>query len=155
MSSSSLSSSSCHHHHYHHHPFSPLIISWTYCYCCFINHHHYHHHLHHHIIISLSIRHHHDHHIIIIVIIVIIIIIIIINLTMYQVDCSFVNQPGRPILAILTNWKSGVGWKNKIISCKSGHSFKNVPISRSKWHPPFVNWSTLRLFNHHLLSGSC
>ena len=46
---------------------------------------------------------------------------------MHQVDFSFAKQFGRPILAIETNWKSGDGWQIKIISYKSGHSFKNVP----------------------------
>ena len=45
---------------------------------------------------------------------------------------------GRPILAIVTNRKSGDSWQNKI-SYKSGHGFKNVPYSLSKWHPPFEN----------------
>ena len=42
--------------------------------------------------------------------------------------------------------------KNHKISCINGHRLKNLPISLSKWHPPFENWSHLRLFNHHLLS---
>jgi len=98
------------------------------------HHPHFHHH---------NFHHHHF---------IIIIFIIIINSRIHKVDCSFVKQPGCPILS---NQKSGDGWKNKNMSCISGYSFQNVPISRSKWHPPFENWSTLRLFNHHLLFNAC
>ena len=150
-----------HHNHYNHHhiiiiiiihsvlcPFSGLTGASSSLSPSSSNHHHI-------IFTSSSWSSHHDHHIIIISIAIIITIIIIINLRKHQLEWSFVRQPGRPILAILTNRKSGDGWKNKIISCKSGHSFKNAPTRRSKWHPPFQNWSTLRLSNHNLLSAWC
>ena len=68
----------------------------------------------------------------IITIIIVLIIIIINNLRMHQIICKAARTSHSDNSDQL---ESGYGWKNKIISCKSGHSLKNVWKSDKSWEP--------------------